>query len=91
MDRRSFLKSATATGLAVGLCKATANASTPEHSWYNYDWGSAPAVPGRLYQGPFPQYGPAAVVPESECLDGHYPVQGHREQLRHGADGLWLR
>ena len=66
MDRRSFLKSATATGLAVGLFKATANASIPEHNWDKYDWGSGPAVPDRLYQGPFPQYGPCAVVPDSD-------------------------
>ena len=66
MDRRSFLKSATATGLTVGLFKASANASIPEHNWDKYDWGSGPAVPDRLYQGPFPQYGPCAVVPESD-------------------------
>src|SRR4051794_6168126 len=66
MDRRRFLKSATATGLAAGLYKATANASIPEHAWDKYDWGPGPAVPDRLYQGPFPQYGPAAIIPESE-------------------------
>jgi hypothetical protein len=66
MDRRSFLKSATAAGLTVGLSKATANAYIPEHNWDKYEWGSTPPVPDRLYQGPFPQYGPSAVVPESE-------------------------
>jgi hypothetical protein len=66
MDRRSFLKSATATGLAVGLYKSGANASIPEHNWDKYDWGSRPPALDRLYQGPFPQYGPAAVVPESD-------------------------
>ncbi len=66
MDRRSFLKSATATGLAVGLHKARANASIPEHNWDKYDWGSGPSAPDRLYQGPFPQYGPCAVVPDSD-------------------------
>jgi Transposase len=66
MDRRRFLKSATATGLAVGLCKATGNASIPEHNWDKYDWGWEPPVPNRLYQGPFPQYGPGAVVPDSD-------------------------
>ena len=35
MDRRSFLKSVTATGLAVGLYKPRANASIPEHNWEN--------------------------------------------------------
>ena len=66
MNRRSFLKSATATGLTVGLLKAGANASIPEHNWDKYDWGPGPAVPDRLYQGPFPQYGPGAVVPDSD-------------------------
>ena len=66
MDRRSFLKSATATGLTVGLYKASANASMPEHNWDKYDWGSGLPVPDRLYQGPFPQYGPGAVVPDSD-------------------------
>ena len=91
MDRRSFLKSATATGLTVGLYKATANASIPEHNWDKYDWGSGPPVRDRLYQGPFPQYGPAAVDSRERCLDGHFAVQGHRQQLRHGAHGLRLR
>ncbi len=66
MDRRSFLKSATATGLAVGLYKPRANASIPEHNWDKYDWGPGPLISDRLYQGPFPQYGPSAVVPESD-------------------------
>ncbi len=66
MDRRAFLKSAGATGLAVGLARATATAAIPEHNWDKYDWGGGPAVPDRLYQGPFPQYGPCAVVPESD-------------------------
>jgi len=64
MDRRTFLKSAAATGLAVGVFKPQAHASIPEHNWDKYDWGSGPAVPDRLYQGPFPQYGPCATVPE---------------------------
>jgi hypothetical protein len=66
MDRRNFLKSAAAAGLAASLCKVTVNASVPEHAWYNYDWGTAPVVPDRLYQGPFPQYGPSAIVPDSD-------------------------
>ena len=66
MDRRNFLKSATVTGLTLGLYKANANASIPEHNWDKYDWGSGPPVLDRLYQGPFPQYGPCAVVPDSD-------------------------
>ncbi len=46
--------------------KRTANATIPEHNWDKYDWGPGPAVPDRLYQGPFPQYGPCAVVPDSD-------------------------
>ena len=38
MDRRSFLKSATATGVGLSLWNATARASVPEHAWYHYDW-----------------------------------------------------
>jgi hypothetical protein len=66
MDRRRFLKSATATGLSLGLYTATANATVPEHNWDRYDWGGGPPVPDRLYQGPFPQYGPCAVIPDSD-------------------------
>jgi hypothetical protein len=36
MDRRTFLKSATATGLAIGVLKAQADASIPEHNWDKY-------------------------------------------------------
>ena len=66
MNRRSFLKSAAATGLTVSLLQSGASAAIPEHNWDKYDWGSGPAVPDRLYQGPFPQYGPCAVVPDSD-------------------------
>ena len=67
MDRRRFLKSA-ATGLTVGMYASQARAYIPEHNWDKYDWGSGPAVPDRLYQGPFPQYGPGAVVPDSDVV-----------------------
>jgi hypothetical protein len=66
MDRRSLFKLAAAAGLAARFGKATANATIPEHNWDKYDWGPGPAVPDRLYQGPFPQYGPGAVVPDSD-------------------------
>jgi hypothetical protein len=68
MNRRNFLKSATATGLAVGLSTSRASAYVPEHNWDEYDWGSRPPVPERFYQGPFPQYGPGAVVPDSDVV-----------------------
>ena len=66
MDRRTFIKSAAATGIAASAFPLRAHASIPEHNWNKYDWGPGPAVPDRLYQGPFPQYGPCAVVPESD-------------------------
>src|ERR1044072_8277685 len=66
MDRRRFLKSAAATGVTAALCNAAANATIPEHNWDKYDWGPGPAVRDRLYQGPFPQYGPSAIVPDSD-------------------------
>ena len=66
MNRRGLFKSIAATGLALGFGKASANASIPEHNWDKYDWGPGPSVPDRLYQGPFPQYGPCAVVPDSD-------------------------
>jgi len=75
MDRRSFLKSAAATGFSLGLSDVLAHASAPEHNWYKYDWGSGPPVPDRLYQGPFPQYGPCAVVPDSDVAMVTTPSQ----------------
>ena len=66
MNRRNFFKSAGVAGISVGLLRSRASASIPEHNWDRYDWGPGPAVPDRLYQGPFPQYGPGAVVPESD-------------------------
>jgi hypothetical protein len=66
MHRRMFLKSASAAGLSVGLYNAAAKAYIPEHNWDKYDWGSGPPILDRLYQGPFPQYGPGAVVPDSD-------------------------
>jgi hypothetical protein len=66
MDRRRFFQSAGAAGLAAGMLKANAHGSVPEHNWDKYDWGPGPAVPDRLYQGPFPQYGPASVIPDSD-------------------------
>jgi len=53
--------------VAAGLAPA-ARAYIPEHNWEKYDWGSGPEVKDRLYQGPFPQYPPAAVVPDSDVV-----------------------
>ena len=68
MNRRKFLQAAGATGLATGLATPAALAYIPEHNWDNYDWGTGPEVKDRLYQGPFPQYPPDAVVPESDVV-----------------------
>jgi hypothetical protein len=43
-------------------------ARIPEHNWSNYNWGGGPDVHDRLYQGPFAQYGPEAIVPDSDVV-----------------------
>jgi len=68
MDRRSFLQRAGRAGLATGLAPTVARAYIIEHHWEQYDWGSGSEVRNRLYQGPFPQYPPAAVVPDSDVV-----------------------
>ena len=45
-----------------------ASAFVPAHRWDGYDWGTAPPVPDRLNQGPFPQYPPEEVLPGSEVV-----------------------
>ena len=52
MDRRLLLKLGAA-------CLGTAAARpalgfVPAHNWDGYNWGTAPVVKDRLYQGPFP-------------------------------------
>jgi len=68
VNRRKFLQAASATGFVTGLAAPAALAYIPEHNWANYDWGAGPEVKDRLYQGPFPQYPPGAVVPESDVV-----------------------
>ncbi len=67
MNRRGFLKAGAGTAGAAISC-AQIKASVPEHNWEKYDWGSGPEVKDRLYQGPFPQYPPGAVVPNSDVV-----------------------
>jgi hypothetical protein len=66
MDRRLLLKLGAA-------CLGTAAARpalgfVPAHNWDGYNWGTAPVVKDRLYQGPFPQYPPEEVLPGSEVV-----------------------
>ncbi len=68
MDRRTFLKSATAAGVAGGIGVQNANAFVPAHNWGKYDFGSGPAITDRLNQGPFPQYPPEAVFPGGDVV-----------------------
>ncbi len=56
LNRRTFLQSAAAI------------AAIPEHNWEKHDWGAGPTVEDRCYQGPFPQYGPDALIPDSEVV-----------------------
>ena len=67
MNRRDFLHAAGSAGAAAGL-GSTVRAAIPEHNWEKYDWGSGPEVTDRLYQGPFPEYTPLAVVPGSDVV-----------------------
>jgi hypothetical protein len=64
MNRRRFLHTVSAAGSATGLARA----AIPEHNWEKYDWGAGPKVKDRLYQGPFPQYSPDAMVPDSDVV-----------------------
>ena len=68
MNRRSFLQTVGTADLATGLTPTAAHACMPEHNWEKYDWEAGPEVKDRLYQGPFPQYAPAAVVPDSDVV-----------------------
>ncbi len=68
MDRRGFLKVGGAAGVITGLSCGAARGYVPEHNWEKYDWGNGPEVKDRLYQGPFTQYTPDAVVPESDVV-----------------------
>ena len=67
-DRRTFLRAIGAGGIAAGLPSGRAAAFVPAHNWDGYDWGTAPPVRDRLYQGPFPQYAPEEVLPGSEVV-----------------------
>ncbi len=69
MDRRRFLQSGAAVAAgSAALSASAARAEIPEHDWAGYDWGSAPQVSDRLYQGPFSNYGPGAVAPGGEVV-----------------------
>jgi hypothetical protein len=63
MKRRTFFKTAAATGLAVPLTVKESAGYVATHNWDKYDFGLGPPVKNRLYQGPFPQYAPDAIFP----------------------------
>src|SRR5437868_10610655 len=68
MQRRDFIKSTVAVGVAAELGMGNGQAKVPAHNWGNYDFGSGPQVPDRLNQGPFPQYPPDAIIPTDEVV-----------------------
>jgi hypothetical protein len=68
IDRRTFLKSAAAGGLAAGMGTRPAAALAPAHNWDKYDFGSGPAITDRLNQGPFPEYAPESIIPETDVV-----------------------
>ena len=67
MNRRRLLQLAAAAAGAASAPR-TASGFVPAHRWDGYDWGTAPEVPDRLNQGPFPQYAPEEVLPGSEVV-----------------------
>jgi hypothetical protein len=67
MNRRSFFKMGAAC-LGTAAANRPASAFVPAHNWDGYNWGTAPPVNDRLYQGPFPQYPPEQVLPGSDVV-----------------------
>jgi hypothetical protein len=67
MNRRGFLLNP-ALGVTPGLTLTRSQATIPEHSWGRCDWPSGPEVKDSLYQNPFPQYTPDAVIPGSDVI-----------------------
>ncbi|HEU4959293.1 MAG TPA: twin-arginine translocation signal domain-containing protein [Sphingomonas sp.] len=67
LKRRDFLKAGAAAAATAGIA-GSAEAQYLEHDWAGYDWGGGPAVPDRLYQGPFTNYGADANAPGGEVV-----------------------
>jgi hypothetical protein len=63
MKRSTFLWVGGLTGLAAPFVRAFPSLKIPPHNWEGYDFGPPPQVSGRLFQGPFSNYGPEANVP----------------------------
>ena len=63
MKRRAFFKTAALAGLAAPLTVRESAGHVVAHNWDKYDFGSGPAVKGRLNQGPFPEYPPEDLYP----------------------------
>src|SRR5690242_832217 len=67
MRRRDFLTSGAALAVASQL-GGKASAEEKVHNWTGFDFGAGPEVADRLNQGPFPQYGPDAVIPSDDVV-----------------------
>jgi hypothetical protein len=52
MNRRSFFKMGAACFGAAAVARP-ASGFVPAHNWDGYNWGTAPPVNDRLYQGRF--------------------------------------
>lgn len=96
MDRRSFLRTggiaALASAVAPGRALATDPASpqaqaafVPAVDFEGASFGSGPRISNRLNQGPFPQYAPELVVPDSDVM---MATVAHREPNRGFGKGL---
>ncbi|MDO8185529.1 hypothetical protein Q5424_16915 [Conexibacter sp. JD483] len=94
MDRRSFLRtggiaalaSAVAPGRALAGEQPQAQAAfVPADNFEDANFGSGPRISNRLNQGPFPQYAPESVVPDSDVM---MATVAHREPNRGFGKGL---
>lgn len=64
MNRRAFWRSGGMLA-AAGFAAKNAAGRVWTHNWDKYDFGAGPPVADRLYQGPFPQFAPDALIQET--------------------------
>ena len=77
MKRRAFFKTTALASLTAELGVSPAKGDVPDHRWDGYDFGSRPAVPDRLNQGPFGvgQGGGERTIEYTTCSD--QPVKNY--------------
>ena len=89
MNRRTFFKAASATGLASGLSSPASFGYISEHNWEKYDWGNGPDVKD-LIPGAIPAVWSGRSRSRQRRRDGHDSIEVDRAELRDGPHGLRL-